>query len=352
MNTSEIFSLYYGRAPELIKRHELSRGDDDFREVYIVSDGERKLAIKHTSNAFTDEVHIRAWEALIEAYNSLGIYCPRIVKNKYGEICRKYTENERDFFIYAEEYAFYDTAEHIGEDKYLLHDKIPSYNDDLMLSLGKVAAARLRLMPWHTSYCLLEPFCPPDTVDEQTECAELLFSYIYEKLPDLKTECDELKRIFYSIKSDLSRVYHELPTSCFQGDLNRSNILLDGACSFAGLIDFNLSGREPILNYVVREALWQAEYYDKNENGHVTVEKYILEDEPRMEQFLHNLALVGNEYAFTELEREVFPLIFRYINSPWWGDTKHIKNIVGDKNKVMAYLAWLRYRMTRDDIEL
>ena len=51
-------------------------------------------------------------------------------------------------------------------------------------------------------------------------------------------------------------MYSALPFSCFQGDLNESNILLDENGRFAGLLDFNLCGREPVLNYAVREALW------------------------------------------------------------------------------------------------
>lgn len=71
-----------------------------------------------------------------------------------------------------------------------------------------------------------------------------------------------------------------------------------------------------------------------------------------MELFLRNLGYIEEFYTYTDREREVFPLLFRYMNSVWWSHIGEIKEIRDDKEKVAALLSWLKYQMTRDDIRL
>ena len=116
-------------------------------------------------------------------------------------------------------------------------------------------------MDWPSAYCLLEPFCSPDTTDEGTECAIAFVDYIRKHIPGHLPRAEALLKLYYQRQSELQTVYSLLPTSCFQADLNNSNILLDENNHFVGLIDFNLCGKEPILNYAVREALWNVADY-------------------------------------------------------------------------------------------
>lgn len=97
--------------------------------------------------------------------------------------------------------------------------------------------------------------CAPDTTDEATECAVAFVNYIRDNIPAFLSQAEALLEMFYKRQEELKTVYPSLPTSCFQADLNDSNILLDEDSNFVGLIDFNLCGKEPILNYAVREAL-------------------------------------------------------------------------------------------------
>ena len=60
---------------------------------------------------------------------------------------------------------------------------------------------------------------------------------------------------FLANRSSLERLYSQLPVSVFQADLNPGNILLDADMRFAGVLDFNLSGRDTALNVLFRE-LW------------------------------------------------------------------------------------------------
>jgi len=346
-------SLYYDKEVYDIKTLDLCRGKDDFRKVYIADDGQRKLVIKYLSNTFSDKRRIYGWFRLMEEYRKIGLYCPSVIPNRTGELLHCEKINGRDYYTYAEEYSVYETAEHIGADK--CKDEYGHYCfiPDVMRSLGKIAAARLNILDWASAYCLLEPFCAEDITDEATECATAFVEYIKENLPNHLPRAEALFKMFCQRQEELRAVYSSLPASCFQGDLNDSNILLDENNHFVGLIDFNLCGREPILNYAVREALWCIS--DKRLIGEKGSRLYFYDnelDKLRIKLFLENIGYIQENYEFNELEKKVFPILFRYINSFWWFHLEEIKLIKEDECKTAKLFDWLEYQMTRDDIRL
>lgn len=346
-------SLYYNENATIIKTLDLCRGDDDFRKVFLVEDGKRKLAIKHLSNTFSNRCRIEGWFRLMEEYRKIGLYCPAVVPNRNGELLHCENVDGRDYYIYAEEFSIYETAEHL--DKALWKDSLGRcrFTPDVMRSLGKIASAGLELLDWPSAYCLLEPFCAPDTTDEGTECAIAFVEYIRKNLPAYLERAEGLLALYYQRQEELKAVYHLLPTSCFQGDLNDSNILLDGSGNFVGLIDFNLCGREPILNYAVREALWGVS--DKRLFGEKDSRLYFYDkdlDELRINLFLDNIRCIQETYSFTPIEREVFPILFRYMNAFWWFHIDELQLIGDDAQKLGRLFDWLEYQMNRDDIRL
>jgi len=346
-------SLYFTAEVTDVQVLDLCRGDDDFRKVYIADDGTGKLVIKHMSNAFSDRRRIEGWFRLMDAYRDAGICCPAVVPTLTGERIHTYTENGREFCVYAEEYAPYETAEHIGEEDCRAPDGNYIFTPDVMRALGKIAAARLDFLDWPSAYCLLEPFSAPDTTDEGTECALRFRDYVKENLPHHLPRTEALLELFFRNQAALQKIYHTLPVSCFQGDLNSSNILLDEKKQFAGLIDFNLCGREPVLNYTVREALWAV--YDRclfgeNDARLCYYDKTL--DDIRIRSFLRNMAYVQETYTFSDAEREAFPVLFRYMNSFWWQTISEIGRVREDEDSIAKLLDWLEYQMTRDDIRL
>ena len=135
--------------------------------------------------------------------------------------------------------------------------------------------------------------------------------------------------------------------------MNDSNILLDEHRNFVGLIDFNLCGREPILNYAVREALWGVS--DRRLFGAKGRRLYFYDrelDDLRISLFLENIGYIQEAYSFSDLEREVFPVLFRYLNSFWWFHLNELKQIKEDDSKITQLFDWLEYQMNRDDIRL
>lgn len=346
-------SLYFDSDTVQVEVLDLCRGDNDFRKVYIAEDGGRKLVIKSMSNTFSDRRRITGWFRLMEAYRETGLYVPAVVPGLDGEVLYEETREGRTYYTYAEEFAVYETAEHIGEES--CRDAAGNYTftPDVMRSLGKIAAAKLDFLDWPSAYCLLEPFCAPDTTDEGTECADAFVTYIRENLPQYLPRTEALYALFLRRQEELRAIYPTLPVSCFQGDLNESNILLDENGRFAGLIDFNLCGREPVLNYAVREALWAV--YDRclfgEDDSRLCYYDKALDD-IRIRSFLRNMRYVQEYYSFSEAEKEAFPILLRYMNSFWWQTLSEIQRIREDDDSIGKLFCWLEFQMTRDDIRL
>ncbi len=346
-------SLYYDTDVSDVKTLDLCRGDDDYRKVHIVDDGHRKLVIKYLSNTFSDRRRIEGWFALMNEYRKIGLYCPAVVPNLNGETLHCDNVDGRDYYTYAEEYSIYETAEHIGKDKYKDAQGRDCFTPDVMRFLGRIASAKLDILDWASAYCLLEPFCAPDTTDEATECAVAFVNYVRDNIPAHLSRAETLLDMFYKRQEDLRKVYYSLPTSCFQADLNDSNILLDSNNNFVGLIDFNLCGKEPILNYAVREALWGIS--DKRLFGEKDSRLYFYDEELdnlRINLFLENIGYIQETYNFSPLEKDAFPILFRYINSFWWFHLDEIELIKENEDKINQLFDWLERQMTRDDIRL
>lgn len=346
-------SLYYDKKVDVIKTMDLSRGDDDYRKVYVVDDGDRKIVIKHLSNTFSDRRRIEGWFALMEEYRKTGLYCPKIVTNLNGELLHHDCIDGRDYYTYAEEYSIYNTAENVEKEKYIDGNGFYTFTPDVMRSLGKIASLKLDILDWPSAYCLLEPFCTPDTTDEATESAVAFVKYVSDNIPYHLPRAESLLKLLYKCQDDLRNIYKMLPTSCFQADLNDSNILLDSENNFVGLIDFNLCGKEPVLNYAVREALWNVSnnsLIGKDESRLYFYDDIL--DDLRIKLFLNNISYIQENYEFSPFEKEAFPIIFRYINSFWWFHIDELKLIGEDENKLNQLFDWLEHQMTRDDIRL
>ena len=146
-------SLYYETDVSDIKTLDLCRGNDDYRKVHIVDDGQRKLVIKYLSNTFSDKRRIEGWFKLMDEYRKTGLYCPAIVPNLYGELLHCDTVDGRDYYTYAEEYSIFETAEHVGKEKYQDDQGHDCFTPDVMRSLGRSASLNLDILDW-PSACL------------------------------------------------------------------------------------------------------------------------------------------------------------------------------------------------------
>ena len=330
-------SLYCENTPDHVKTLDLSHGDDDFRKVSIVCAGQKKVVIKHCSNSFTDAEKINGWFRLAEAYNRIGIYCPSCVPTLSGSSSYHYTEDNRDYYIYAEEYAPFQTASQIEPKPQNDENGQPIYLADLMRSIGKVASAHLDCVPWASHFCLFEGYGGRER-DETTLAAVSCAKLVGDLGPEFITQMVKLFALFFELQAKIKTFYGQLPTSCFQADLNDTNVLVNEDGRFAGVLDFNVCGREPVLNYAIREALMHLEnsaLCDADGN-----ELYFYSDEVeaiRMRMFLQNMKYIGECYAFSEEEKKAFPLLYCYIASFWWEQVYALKQAHQDKEKAKKY---------------
>lgn len=339
-------TLYYDTEMTNVEIKDSSHGDSDVRKAYIVDDGASRIVIKYFSNSFSDQKRIAGWFRLMDEYRKIGLYCPAIIPNRYGELLYKHTVDGRDYYIYAEAFSPYRTAEQLDVEK-------RQYMPDVLRSLGIIASKRLEFLDFPAVFCLLEPFSGEDTTDEVTECALLFMDYIKKNLPQYLPRAEKLMDLFYKNQEECKKVYASLPASCFQADLNSSNILLDDNLKFVGLFDFNLCGREKVLSYAIRESLWatyQDCLVDKDNNYIFYFDKKL--DDIRMTAFLENMSYIQQTYTFSDEEKRAFPVLLRYINTFWWYSLSDLKAFGNDDGKVEKIFDWFELQMTRNDIML
>ena len=176
----------------------------------------------------------------------------------------------------------------------------------MLETIGRIAAHPARPVPWMSAYCLYDRFCEEDETDETHANALALFSLLLEAMPEREAEINRFRADYLRLRDSFEPEYRALPTAVFQADLNSSNILLDENRVFRGLIDFNLSGSETILNYALVESLIPPA--DEDELPRLTDPEYLLEKDAQLSS---NLSVIARHYAFTKAERLAWPTLYR-----------------------------------------
>ena len=346
MNFTELFLLYSDHQPLHWEYKDTSHGEDDLRCTVFAQWEERKLAIKITCNDFTSPHRVEVWQKTAAAYLAMGYYCPQIVASRNGNFAETVEYEGRQCVVYAEEFSRYKAADQF-EEKQIIQNGRNIYHDSALRFLCTVGAARLDLADFPSGLCILERFCPSDPCDEVMECA-LEFKEIIEKqFPEYRKRFQQIWDSFLANRDALGQIYGQLPASVFQADLNPTNILLDDDLRFVGVLDFNLCGRDAVLNVLFRE-LWinfDEDSLDKRKNNMYYAEK---NNEAALQSFLHNLMLVKATYSFTELERQAAPLLYRYLRVFWWRPLHALKRDKDDPEKVGAILAWIEKEQARE----
>lgn len=316
----QIISLFSKEPVTDIKVINTSHGDEDFREALIVTfEGGRKSVIKAADNEFTDESSVRMWKRCVEEYTALGYYCPQI----FGTLDKSFPRvnyKGHDCILYGEEFSKYETA-----DKF--ENCIP-FRDELYLMTARVAKKRFDYTDRPSAYTLFVPF-PGDEIDEVTENA-LEFKNYCEILPQRFHE--QTERMFSrweQNRSELEKLYSDLPFSVFQADFNDTNVLLNEDGRFVGLCDFNLAGRDEFLNYLFREIFTGS--FDEELN-----------------EIIRALKIVKKEYSFSDEERKAALLIYRCVKPLWFTRVESLKEAGENKEEIQKILDEMEYAQTRD----
>lgn len=301
MNFTEIFSLYHDDPPLSWEYKDTSRGEDDFRRTVFARWGNQKLAIKIACNDFTSPHRVQVWQKAATAYRAMGYYCPQIITSKKGNAAEAVEYEGKQCVVYAEELSQFQTADQFDETRILQNGRYV-YHDNALRFLCEIGSARMDFADFPSGLCILERFCPSDPCDEIMECALEFKEIIEGRFPQYTERFQGIWSDFLANRSALEQIYSQLPVSVFQADLNAANVLLDDDTRFVGVLDFNLCGRDTVLNVLFRE-LWinfDEDIPDKRENNMYYVER---NNEKALQSFLRNLMVIKDSYPFTEAEK-------------------------------------------------
>ena len=333
MDISVIVGLFIGEQPTEYQIINSSHGEDDFREAIIArweagilppELGDR-MVIKLACNGFSNPERIAMWERLAEEYRKRDCHCPRFLRTRAGEF--PWVEYKgRRCVVYGEEFARFRPA-----DSFAAEDISPAgrftYLDDLLRLNGEIAEAHLDFTDLPSAWVLFGTFDPADAEDEVMENAREWLACA-EKLPEeFRPQAARIWERWQRNRAFLEKEYHRLPTSVFQADLNSSNVLLDEEGRFAGIMDFNLAGREVFLNYLFREVPFifgkRTEKPAPEEPGCWT--------EELLRRLIHGIEIVRERYRFSEAEKELALPLFRCLFPLWFTAVEQLKAAKGEK---------------------
>lgn len=317
---AKVIGLFFEDEPVRYEIIELTRRDNDFREVIIAewASGE-KYVIKLAENAFTSPERIKVWAQCAEEHRKLGYYCPAFIPSLKGNF-PVVTYKGHCCTAFAEEFSKYPTAEQLEK------EGIPfeSWWDCAITMVAKIAAEKLDFAEFPSGYCLFERFCETDKTDEVIEVAVDWKKYADTLPAEFHEQVERIWKLWNENRNALEPIYKTLPTSVFQADINNTNILIGENGKFVGVIDFNLCGRDVFLNYLFRECRLEVSCF---------------------QQALQTASAV---YKFSEAEKLAAPLIFRCVEPIFYNALDDLKEAGEDKDKIKKCLDRAEHLLTAD----
>lgn len=318
----KLFALFFDDTPIAVQRIDTSRGDADFRATFLVDTASGgKYVLKLADNDFTFPGKIAVWQRTVEEYRKLGYYCPRIFCDRAGRFPWVEFEGHR-CAAYAEEFApFHPLEDRFSEDFGQNEALYERYRRDIWRMTARIAAQHFDYTDYPSAYCLFETFCPSDQTDEVLENA-LNWKACADALPPVyREQTERIWRLWTENRSALEPIYHQLPSSVFQADLNASNILLDEEGRFVGVYDFNLCGREVFLNYLMRES-----------SG--------------VSGICEALQIASEVYRFSELEKNTALPLYRCLKPLWYTRVEELKEAGSDPAAIRTCLDEAEHALT------
>ena len=316
MTPHSIYRLFFSEEPLDVNTVNTSHGDTDFREVliYTLASGEKRI-IKLADNDFTFPDKIAMWQRTAEEYRKLGYYCPAIFHDRTG-IFPKVEYQGHCCVAYAEEYAPYAAAQKRDQES---GPERNGFGEQAWIMTARVAAQHFDYASYPSGYCLFETFCSSDETDEVLENA-LNWKKYADTLPqEVQEQVQRIWRLWTENRKQLEAIYHELPSSVFQADLNPTNILVDDSGAFAGVFDFNLCGREVFLNYLFRE-IFNTDFAQE------------------LERIFKILKLVSRYYRFSTAEKKAALMLYRCLKPLWFNKLQKLKQMKEDIPAVKEHL--------------
>ena len=325
----KIWGLFFDVSPDNILILESRDDEDDFREaIRIDLTDEERYVLKFAANDFSSPGKVEMWGRTAAEYRNLGYYAPKIIADKSGHFPMVEYKG-RKCVAYVEEFAPYKYAgEHRDGDNV---DLVPKelYLHDVWRMTAKIAQKHFDFTEYPSEWCIFELFDSTCEVDEIMENA-LAWKEYADGLPEeFRDQVDRIWRLWEENKNALEPVYRKLPKSVFQADMCSSNLLLDEENKLVGVFDFNLAGKEVVLNYLFRET-------------------YGNDFEDEIELLREMLKVVGEYYDYSDIEKQLVLMIYRYLKPLWYIKAENLRKLKDDWTAVRAYLNKTEEYLTKD----
>lgn len=316
----DIFLLFADAAPKAYHTRDTSHGKADFREIIFATYEEgalpaqlhNRLVIKLADNGFTDDAHLLMWERLALEYRKRGFYCPAFVRTKRNEY-PVVPYRGRRCRVYAEEFSPYKTADSFEN---VTADGKYRYLDAALRMNAEIAAAHFDFSKLPSGYAMFDVFDPADSVDEVMENARAWLTCAQGFPRRFQAQVRRIWERWCANQAYLQSRYDELPTSIFQADLNSTNVLLKENGDFAGVLDFNIAGKDAFINYLFREIpyIFGSGNRPPEEEG-LSIRA---ENDSATARILYAIGVVKASYAFSDIERELALPLYRCIRPLWY----------------------------------
>lgn len=303
---TEILSLLESPAVpsgvQMIERHR----DDGERYIYVVTTTEgKKLVIKCYCNSYNTPEKVNGWAALASLYKQHGIQVPLFMKFNNGEYATILERNDKAFLIWVEEYIHMV----ITDEKVIFQSMDEAFYEALGTCLGKMHSASkdsLLKMPWNSPWVLFDTFCEEDEFDENYGNVHDLYHVLSQFSEIDKSRLDRIWTQYNMKRAAIKQNYTNLPNGAVQGDLSVNNLIVNEACEFVGVLDFNIAGNDVFINHMLQEGIFLAYYSEAFWNN----EHELLAMHKKISKFI---VAYSKHYELSSQEQAVMNLLYQII---------------------------------------
>ena len=359
LKIENVIALFHREAPLACRVEEIRQEEKDARYVAYLDFPEGKFVLKLAANGFTTAARVEGWARLIAAYGEMGCYSPAMRKSLQGNYAERIQHAGRTFVAWEEEYAKYPFPAQVEHRPVNGAGSRYVYQDEAIAFYGRVAQARLKGGWGSSGWVRLAPFGADEETDEIMGCVAEFDGLVKALAPQFMGRWEKVLGRFHENRKALGRIYPKLPTSVFQGDWGSQNLLVDESGHFKGMIDYNLAGEDTALNMCISMSLFgfgdptdMAERMWEGANPPGALPwMNARADGLRTETMLEKIRLFGRHYAFSPLEAEAAPLLYRYIVPIEYTQISALRENSADRGKLSELFDFMEHALTREDID-
>ena len=348
---NKMIAFFHTEEPVSCKWEDTWTEEEDSRTIIYVEYPEGKYVIKAAANDFTTTERVAGWVEMINNFREMGYYCPMLRKSRNGNYAEMLEVQEKNFVVWEEEFAKYSLPKDVKDKPKTADGKRYLYVDEKHEFVAKVGQKHFSNTWGDSLYVRLAPVGWAET-DEVTDCVEEFKKLVKEKAPKFNGRLERVLALFRENQEKLEQVYFNLPTSVFQEDTGDNDLLLDEEGHFRGVLDYNLSGKDTVLNMTF-EAIW----YGGNESPCPSEDKGLMSyyckeyTDAQFERYLEGLRKFREYYEFTEEEADAAMPLYRYIMTIGYDEIEVVKKYADDDDKMNQMFDWIEAELTRDDID-